>query len=124
MIPLVSKSTFSSQPIASVELVRTAETAALFGIKWALQCPWSGLQKAVFPVVLWGILAEKPKADQAGKDSWKVGHLQSQSCHKDRNCLLVDSLSHLGSSYRDVWVSEAKSVDGPGGGGEEGGNGQ
>lgn len=77
----------------------------------------------VLPVVLWGILAEKPKADQAGKDSRKVGHLQSQSCHEDRDCLLVDSLSHLGS-YRDVWVSEAKSIDRPGGGGEEGGNGE
>lgn len=73
--------------------------------------------------MLWGILAEKPKADQAGKDSRKVGHLQSQSCHEDRDCLLMDSLSRLGS-YRDVWVSEAKSIDRPGGGGEEGGNGE
>lgn len=57
------------------------------------------MQKAVFRVLLWRILVEKHEADKAGKDSWKVGH-------------------------RDVWVSEAKPIDGPGGRGKKGGNGQ
>lgn len=64
--------------------------------------------------MLWRILVEKHEADKAGKDSWKVGHLQSKSCYKDHvSFCSVDRMPHPESAYRDVWVFEAKPIDRP-----------
>lgn len=57
------------------------------------------MQELIVPVLLVGVLPEKPEANEAGEDPWEVGH-------------------------HDVGISESKPVEGPGGRGQEGGNGE